>query len=285
MRDEDGVVRYTIATGIDITDRKDLEDEIAHRALHDPLTGLPNRRLLLDRLEHALRRRDSVGTSLLFLDIDGFKAVNDRFGHDVGDEVLKTVAGRLGELVRPGDTVSRLSGDEFAIVLEEVKTDAAPDIVATRALDMLARPIEVGAQRLTLTVSIGTALTGPDAATADDLLRNADFAMHAAKAAGRAQARPYLRQERLTAEEDLQLAADLAGAVRRDEFRIHYQPIVDLRSGAVEWAGGAHPLGAPGARMAVTGSLHSDRRTNREHRRDRRVGPRVGLPGAQDVAA
>ncbi|MBA3235829.1 MAG: diguanylate cyclase, partial [Chloroflexi bacterium] len=233
VRDEDGVVRHTIATGIDITERKDLEDEIAHRALHDPLTGLPNRRLLLDRLEHSLRRRDSLGTGLLFLDIDDFQAVNDRFGHDVGDEVLKIVAARLGELVRPGDTVSRLSGDEFAIMLEEGKTDAGPEIVARKALDTVARPIDVRDQRLTLTMSIGTALTGPDALTADDLLRNADFAMHAAKTAGRAQARAYVRQERLTAEQDLQLAADLAGAVGRDEFRIHYQPIVDLRSGAV----------------------------------------------------
>jgi diguanylate cyclase (GGDEF)-like protein/PAS domain S-box-containing protein len=234
VHDADGVVRYTIATGIDITDRKNLEDELAHKALHDPLTGLPNRHLLMDRLEHALRSRRSSETSLLFLDVDDFKTVNDRYGHDVGDQVLKEIADRLVAAVRPGDTVSRLSGDEFAIVLEDPTDIHAPDIAANRILEAVSRPIEVREHRLALTVSIGSAVAGSQMASADDLLRNADFAMYAAKLAGRAQYRRYAAEDRAAADDDARLEADLPGAVARGELRIHYQPIVDLPSGTIE---------------------------------------------------
>lgn len=231
--DDDGVARYTIATGIDITDRKNLEDELAHLALHDPLTALPNRRLLMDRLEHALASRRGSETSLLFLDVDDFKEVNDRLGHDVGDQVLKVVAGRLTQVVRPGDTVSRLSGDEFAVVLEDPTDGNAPGPVARRILAAVARPIEVRGHRLALTVSIGSAVVDSIDTAAADLLRNADFAMYAAKQMGRAQYRRYAPEDRAAADDEAHLAADLPGAVGRGELRVHYQPIVDLRSGAI----------------------------------------------------
>ena len=231
--DEDRIVRYTIATGIDITDRKNLEDELAHKALHDPLTGLPNRRLLMDRLEHALRSRRVNPASLLFLDIDDFKMVNDRLGHDVGDQVLTVIAKRLVHAVRPGDTVARLSGDEFAVVLEDPTNSNAPDHVAKRILDAVARPIKVRDHWLALTVSVGTAAAGAGVSAAD-LLRNADFAMYAAKEAGRGQYRQYASEDRAAADDDARLAADLPGAVARGELRLHYQPIVDLRSGAIK---------------------------------------------------
>jgi diguanylate cyclase (GGDEF)-like protein/PAS domain S-box-containing protein len=263
--DESGGVRYTIATGIDITDRKNLEDELAYKALHDPLTGLPNRRLLMDRLEHALQSRRGAETSVLFLDIDDFKTVNDRLGHDVGDQVLKVVAERLVKAVRPGDTVSRLSGDEFAVVLEDPTDGNAPDLVATRILDAIARPIEVRDHRLALTVSIGTAVVESNAASAGDLLRNADFAMYAAKQSGRAQYRRYSSEDRVAADDNARLAADLPGAVARGEMRLHYQPIVDLRSGAirgvealVRWQHPERGLLAPGRFIPLaerTGSI------------------------------
>jgi diguanylate cyclase (GGDEF)-like protein/PAS domain S-box-containing protein len=230
VRDDDGVIRYTIATGVDITERKRLENELAHKALHDPLTGLPNRRLLMDRLEHALLSRNRSETGLLFLDMDDFKTVNDRLGHDVGDQVLMVVAERLGHVVRPGDTVSRLSGDEFAVVLQNPTRGYAPDLVARRILESIARPIEVREHRLALTVSIGSTVAGSSGATAKEMLRNADFAMYAAKQGGRAQYRRYASEDRAAADDEVLLSADLPGAVRRGELRVQYQPIVDLRT-------------------------------------------------------
>ena len=263
--DESGGIRYTIATGIDITDRKNLEDELAHKALHDPLTGLPNRRLLMDRLGHALQSRRGFETSVLFVDIDDFKTVNDRFGHDVGDHVLKVFAERLVQAVRPGDTVARLSGDEFVVVIEDSSDENTPDRVATRLLEALARRIEVREHRLGLTVSIGTAVVESNATSADELLRNADFAMYAAKQAGRAQHRRYAPEDRDAADDSARLDADLRGAVARPELRLHYQPIVDLQSGTirgvealVRWQHPERGLLAPGQFISIaerTGSI------------------------------
>ena len=230
--DRDGRMRYTIATGIDITDRKNLEVELAHRSLHDALTGLPNRRLLMDRLEHVLQSRRRDEASVLFLDIDDFKVVNDQLGHDVGDEVLKVVAERLTKVIRPGDTIARLSGDEFALVLEDSTDRNGPNLVATRLLEAVARPIDIHDRRLSLTLSIGIALAS-STLSADDLLRNADFAMYRAKSAGGAQYRRYAFEDRAAVDDATRLEAELSGAVARGELRVHYQPVVDLGSGRI----------------------------------------------------
>ena len=230
--DPDGQVRYTIATGIDITDRKNLEVELAHLSRHDALTGLPNRRVLMDRLDHVMQSRRSDQASVLFLDIDDFKVVNDQLGHDVGDEVLKVVAERLTKVIRPGDTVARLSGDEFALVLEDTTDGNAPNLVATRLLEAVAQPLDIHDHRMSLTLSIGIAAASSAPSTAD-LLRNADFAMYAAKAAGGAQFRRYAFEDRVAVDEATRLEAELAGAVARGELRLHYQPVVDLGSGRI----------------------------------------------------
>lgn len=208
--------------------------EIRHQALHDTLTGLPNRALLGDRLDHALARRRSDNLiALLFVDIDDFKVINDTFGHEVGDQVLVAVAQRVQALVRQGDTAARLSGDEFGILLEDLSAPDAADIAAARVVDAFLTPLEVGDRAMHLSVSVGVGLATASLNSAEELIRNADFAMYAAKQSGKGQYRTYEATERRVADARSQLQVDLRGAVQRDELVLHYQPIIDLRSGVV----------------------------------------------------
>jgi diguanylate cyclase (GGDEF)-like protein len=211
-----------------------LYGEIRHQALHDILTGLPNRALLGDRLEHALARRRSDNLiALLFVDIDDFKLVNDTFGHDVGDQVLEAAAQRIQALIRQGDTASRLSGDEFGILLEDLSSLDAADATAARVVDAFKAPLQAGDRTIQLSVSVGVGLVADSLHSAEELIRNADFAMYAAKQSGKGQYRRYEATERRVADERARLQADLRGAVLRKELVLHYQPIIDLRSGVV----------------------------------------------------
>jgi diguanylate cyclase (GGDEF)-like protein len=211
-----------------------LYDEIHDQAFRDGLTGLANRRLFLERLGHVLDRlrgRSARRAGVLFLDVDHFKHLNDRFGHGAGDDVLRTIADRLRDAIRPGDTAARLGGDEFAILLEEVDDEAAAMAVAERLLESFGAPLDVEGHSPRLAASIGLALSGKPGETAEDLVRNADIAMYAAKAAGRGRIEPFRLEllERAAARSELD--AHLRGAIERDELRVEYQPIVELQSG------------------------------------------------------
>jgi diguanylate cyclase (GGDEF)-like protein/PAS domain S-box-containing protein len=221
----------------DITDRKAAEADLAHSATHDSLTGLPNRALLVDRLEVALARasRGRTELALLFCDLDRFKVVNDSMGHAAGDRVLVAVAHRLSAAVRPGDTVARLGGDEFVVCCEGIDGPAEAEAVAQRLSRALAAPIDVDGRELYVRASIGirTARPGGARETPGDLLRDADSAMYQAKAAGRAGFALYddaLRDKTATR---LELESSLHRALERDEFRVHYQPTVSVHDGAI----------------------------------------------------
>jgi diguanylate cyclase (GGDEF)-like protein/PAS domain S-box-containing protein len=229
LRDENGAFQASLSMVSDITEARRSEEELRHAALHDTLTGLPNRALLIDRLEHALAR-DSAQTAVLYIDLDQFKLVNDARGHGVGDDVLMTVASRLAEAVRPSDTVARFGGDEFVLLLEDAdSSDAAA--FAHELLASLKQPISHASGTLHLGASIGIA-TGPSG-SASDLLRNADNAMYAAKAAGRGRVRVFDRALGEETELGHALAAELVAALTNDELTLAYQPVVDLASGLV----------------------------------------------------
>ena len=230
-RDADGRPVTVQGILVDISDRKNLEEQLRHQALHDPLTGLPNRVLFADRVTHALTRRGrELDVAVLFLDIDEFKTVNDSLGHGVGDDVLRRGAERIAAVLRPEDTACRLGGDEFACLLEDVDGAAAVE-VAERILTALRVPFAIGGHDVVLRASIGVAVRSRAEVTADELLRDADNAMYAAKALGKGRVQifkggmdePILRR--------LQMRTALEAAVERDELRLDYQPIVDLATG------------------------------------------------------
>ena len=236
-RDIDGRPIMVQGILVDITDRKDLEEQLRHQALHDPLTGLPNRVLFVDRLSHALvrRARASHGLAVLFMDLDDFKDVNDGLGHAVGDRLLCLVAARLRGVLRAEDSACRLGGDEFAFLLEDANA-ARAERVAERILAALAAPFELGEGTATLSASVGIAVrSGPideaDAvAAADELLRDADTAMYAAKAVGKGRVRLFGRGMSEPAARRRELGGALAHALDNDEFFLEFQPIVDLRT-------------------------------------------------------
>jgi diguanylate cyclase (GGDEF)-like protein len=213
-----------------------LYDEIRHQALHDGLTGLANRVLFRDRVIQALERnrgRDSRTFAVLFIDLDDFKVLNDTLGHARGDEVLVAAAQRVAATLRPSDTGARLGGDEFAVLLDDVHDEETALSIAIRLADRLREPIELGDASPMIAASIGIALSGTHGETADDLLRNADVAMYAAKSSSRGRAELFRSVLRAEAAARSDLAALLRGADQRDELRIDYQPIVELRTGAV----------------------------------------------------
>lgn len=230
LKGVDGMLGAVVAMH-DVTERRKAETALSHQALHDPLTDLPNRLLLSDRLEHALagRRRSPAPLALLVLDLDRFKAVNDSIGHEAGDQVLVTTAGRLRASLRASDTVARLSGDEFAILLANTTRDQA-FAIATQVLATIRAPIATHDRTIAVDASIGIIVSeGED--SADELLRNADHAMYAAKTQGGATIQvfePFMHDEVV---ERLSLETELRGALARHQFSLHYQPLISLVTG------------------------------------------------------
>lgn len=213
----------------DITDRKRFEERLRKKALEDYLTGLPNRALLRDRLEHALARarREDSSVAVLYVDLDRFKMINDNAGHAVGDEVLKTVADRLRVLSRSSDTIARVGGDEFVLVLEDVAGLEEATAVARRILAALDRPVEVSNRSLHVAVSIGVTVSGGETET-EELLKRADLAMYRAKQAGGSQHRVLQSELEAPTTDLLRMDHDLRRALESDELFLEYQPLVGL---------------------------------------------------------
>jgi diguanylate cyclase (GGDEF)-like protein len=216
-------------------DLLDSSEQSREAALHDPLTGLPNRVLMLQLLEHAFRvgRRSGKVSGVMFLDLDRFKDVNDTYGHRIGDELLMAVADRLTGLLRPGDSLARLAGDEFVVLCEDLGDESAIDPIAVRLDAELCRPFILSGIEVTVTASIGVALTSQGVDSADQLLRDADLAMYQSKR-GRVRTQGVLDLRRLhLAGHQVSLAHALPGAMDRGEMHLEYQPIVDTADGRV----------------------------------------------------
>jgi len=219
----------------EIADRKLAETRAQHLADHDPLTGLPNRRLLEDRLTQAIARggRNQKPTAVMFVDLDRFKAINDTLGHAVGDVLLKEVSERLVRQLRVGDTVCRIGGDEFVVVLPEVTRSSDAVGVAAKIIETVSLPYSVEDRELQVSVSIGISVFPDDGRDAETLIRNADAAMYHAKETGRAGYQFFTEQMNLAASRRVAIEADLRRAVQDNALRVHYQPVVEAGAGAV----------------------------------------------------
>jgi diguanylate cyclase (GGDEF)-like protein len=222
--------------------------------LHDVLTGLPNRALFQDRLGHALTQADQRArlVAVLFLDLDNFKVINDSLGHQAGDALLVEVARRLRTCLRAGDTVARQGGDEFTVLLQDIADESEANLVAERIGDALGTPFRLGDREVFVSASIGLALSTTAWTPPDSLLRNADIAMYRSKAAGKARHSVFDSGMRQLAMDRLEAETDLRQALAREQFRIHYQPILDLSDGSIveveallRWERPGHGLMAP----------------------------------------
>ncbi len=227
----------------DITERKQFEEQLTHQAFHDPVTGLANRALFRNRVEHALRRRreGNLSIAILFLDLDDFKTINDTFGHLVGDEVLRSIGARVNDSLRAGDTAARLGGDEFAILLEDTEDDASVAGVAGRLLEVVGERFVLDGKEVFVQGSIGIALASdddtagdPDSAIAvEDLLANADIAMYRAKGNGGGGFAFFASEMRSSVVERLELRAELKSAIENEELTVVYQPILRIATGEI----------------------------------------------------
>jgi len=235
IRDDLGQTTGYTALFTDITPLKRSLDALDYLAHHDPLTELPNRTLLQDRMEHALQRahRDDAQLAVLFLDLDRFKNVNDSLGHLVGDELLRAAAKRMAEQIRGADTLARMGGDEFVVLLEKGISAHSARTVAQKILDQFETPLQVNSHQLTITASIGISLFPGDGLNAETLLRKADVAMYKAKEMGGNTYQFYEQAMSADSYERLLLENELRNAADRGELRVHYQPQVNLASGAL----------------------------------------------------
>jgi diguanylate cyclase (GGDEF)-like protein/PAS domain S-box-containing protein len=234
-RGADGRAQRVIGVAMNITDRKMAEQRVAHMAHHDALTGLPNRVLLRDRIQQAIAQAHRAGSqvAVLFLDLDRFKTINDSLGHQLGDRLLQSVASRILVCVREGDTVSRVGGDEFVIVVPGIGTSGDASAVASKILEVLASAFHLHGNDLHVSTSIGIALYPSDGADAETLMRNADTAMYHAKDMGRGNYQFFTQHMNVAAQQRLALDNALRRAVEAREFELQYQPLFDLRDRSV----------------------------------------------------
>jgi diguanylate cyclase (GGDEF)-like protein/PAS domain S-box-containing protein len=278
IQHRDGVYRWMLSRGLavwddmgralrmagsqtDITVRKQFEEQLLHAALHDSLTGLPNRALFLDRLGQVLNhthRNPNYRFAVFFLDLDRFKVINDSLGHAVGDQLLITIANRLRECLRPGDTIARLGGDEFTVLLEGVHDAQAAHEIAERIQRTLAAPLHLGEQQVYTTTSIGILLGHSEYHTAAEIVRDADIAMYQAKMKGKARAVVFDPTMHIKVVSHLQMESELRTALEEGQLRVHYQPIVALDTGQIEgvealvrWQHPQQGLLTPGSFLAV----------------------------------
>ena len=219
----------------DVTERTALQQQLTHQAFHDPLTGLANRALFSDRVDHALARagRNGLTAAVVFLDLDDFKTINDTLGHGAGNDLLVAVADRIRGILRPADTAARLGGDEFAILLEDVPGEQEALAIAERVTFALRAPFMLEGHEVLVRASLGVAVAEPEQRRADELLRNADMAMYLAKANGKGRCERYEPSLHRTLVERFELIGDLRQALERDQFVVHYQPIVTLTTGEI----------------------------------------------------
>ena len=234
-RGPDGRAKRVIGVAMDITDRKLAEQRIAHMAHHDALTGLPNRVLLRDRIQQAIAQahRNTKELAVLFLDLDRFKTINDSLGHQLGDRLLQSVASRILVCVREGDTVARVGGDEFVIVIPGIASSVDASSVAAKILEVLASAFHLNGNDLHVSASIGISLYPADGADAETLMRNADTAMYHAKDTGRGNFQFFTQHMNVAAQQRLTLETALRRAVEGSEFELQYQPLFDLRDRSI----------------------------------------------------
>lgn len=230
VTEDDGTVLQYVVVFSDITQRKLDEERIRRQASYDTLTGLPNRALFLDRLDQAVRNAERGGhmVCLMFIDLDGFKLVNDTLGHDMGDLLLQEAGNRLAACVRSGDTVARLGGDEFTVIMPNLDSHQNAPLVASRILDALARPFDLAGREAFISGSIGITIYPDDADTATIMLKNADAAMYRAKDHGKANFQFFTADLNAAIEERLAIKTGLTKALENDELALHFQPKLDL---------------------------------------------------------
>jgi diguanylate cyclase (GGDEF)-like protein/PAS domain S-box-containing protein len=232
---DDPAVRGIVVNLRDITERRRFEEQLRHQAFHDTLTQLPNRKAFVERVERSLARAARAGEriAVMFLDVDRFKLFNDSLGHDVGDQLLVEVAQRLQGCIRPNDMVARFGGDEFTLLLDQLVTVDDATSTAERILELLRVPVIAAGRELSVTTSIGIAVSGHAESDATDLLREADLAMYVAKEKGRARWALFDRSSAPQVTQRLEAEADLHRAVQQGELTVHYQPELSLADGSV----------------------------------------------------